>query len=52
VTNAIMAVGNARIFLEQDGLDVRVAPAFVHVTKSGERNDRTAVKMYVYSERI
>lgn len=50
VANAVMAIGNARIFLETDGLDVRAYPEFIHVTKATE--DRTAVQFIVYGERI
>jgi stage V sporulation protein SpoVS len=37
VANCVLAVGHARLYLEQDGRDVRARPEFVHVTRgSGE----------------
>jgi stage V sporulation protein SpoVS len=37
VANCVLAVGHARLYLEQDGKDVRARPEFVHVTRgSGE----------------
>ena len=35
VAVAVLAVGNARIFLERDHLDVRVRPSIERVEKSG-----------------
>ncbi len=36
VTNAVLAVGNARLFLEQDNYDIRVEPEFEKVEKNGQ----------------
>lgn len=50
VTNAVLAIGNARLYLEQDGLDIKVQPEFEHVEKDGEQ--RTALKMHVQFEEV
>ncbi|KAG2498725.1 hypothetical protein HYH03_003465 [Edaphochlamys debaryana] len=36
VTNAVLAIGNARLFLEQDNYDIRVEPEFEKVEKHGQ----------------
>ncbi|GFH12582.1 uncharacterized protein HaLaN_08295, partial [Haematococcus lacustris] len=39
VTNAVLAIGNARLFLEKDSTDIKVTPEFVKVNRqSGEMN--------------
>eukprot|EP00798_Chlamydomonas_sp_ICE-L_P012807 gene12807-16066_t len=35
VTNAVLAAGNARLFLEQDALDIKVQPEFFKIEKNG-----------------
>eukprot|EP00195_Chlamydomonas_chlamydogama_P001154 CAMPEP_0202920214 /NCGR_PEP_ID=MMETSP1392-20130828/76741_1 /ASSEMBLY_ACC=CAM_ASM_000868 /TAXON_ID=225041 /ORGANISM="Chlamydomonas chlamydogama, Strain SAG 11-48b" /LENGTH=227 /DNA_ID=CAMNT_0049613701 /DNA_START=265 /DNA_END=948 /DNA_ORIENTATION=+ len=36
VTNAVLASGNARLFLEQDNLDIKVQPEFTKLDKNGQ----------------
>lgn len=55
VCNAIMAVCHARLYLEQDHLDIRVMPSFQEVEKedrSGESHTMTAVKLQVVVEKV
>lgn len=55
VCNAIMAVCHARLYLEQDQLDIRVIPAFQEVEKedrSGDKHTMTAVKLQVVVEKV
>ncbi len=33
VANAVLAIGNARLYLEQDHKDIRAAPCFVQVRR-------------------
>lgn len=37
VANAVLAVGNARLYLEEDNLDIKVQPEFVHIEKYGRQ---------------
>lgn len=50
VSNAVLAIGNARLYLEQDNLDIRALPEFVHVRKNG--NELSAVKFVIIIEQI
>lgn len=50
VANAVLAVGNVRLYLEQDQLDVRANPSFVTVHK--EERDLNAVKFSLTVESI
>ncbi|PSC74202.1 stage v sporulation s [Micractinium conductrix] len=55
VCNAIMAVCHARLYLEQDHLDIRCIPSFQEVEKedrSGEKHTMTAVKLQVVVEKV
>lgn len=50
VTNAVLAAGNARLFLEQDQLDVKVQPEFFKIQKGdGELN---GLKFIFHAESI
>ncbi|KAL6751860.1 hypothetical protein V8C86DRAFT_2768919 [Haematococcus lacustris] len=50
VTNAVLAIGNARLFLEKDSTDIKVTPEFVKVNRqSGEMN---AIRFNILPERI
>lgn len=50
VANAVLAVGNTRLYLEDDHLDIRILPQFVHVSKGAQQ--LSAVKFNVFAERI
>ncbi|GLC41030.1 hypothetical protein PLESTB_000950700 [Pleodorina starrii] len=50
VSNAVLAIGNARLYLEQDKKDIRAMPAFVQVNKNGR--DLNAVKFNLIVENI
>ncbi len=50
VSNAVLAVGNARLFLEQDGVDIKVVPTFDKVPKNGQT--LTAMTLHVIAERV
>ncbi|KXZ52124.1 hypothetical protein GPECTOR_10g753 [Gonium pectorale] len=50
VSNAVLAIGNARLYLEQDRKDIRAMPAFVQVHKNGR--DLNAVKLTLIVENI
>lgn len=50
VTNAVMAVGNSRLFLEKDKFDVRAYPEFVHVQKGNTQ--MSAMRFDIVAERI
>ncbi|KAG2492634.1 hypothetical protein HYH03_009050 [Edaphochlamys debaryana] len=50
VSNAVLAIGNARLYLEQDHKDIRAAPSFVQVHKNGR--DLNAVKFTLTVENI
>ncbi|MEW5308005.1 MAG: hypothetical protein WDW38_007322 [Sanguina aurantia] len=50
VSNAVLAIGNARLYLEQDHLDIRVQPMFVQVQK--EDRELNAVRFQVSVEQI
>lgn len=50
VTNAVLAVGNARLYLEDENLDIRVLPQFVHVSKGG--TELSAVKFQITTENV
>ncbi len=50
VTNAVLAVGNARLFLEQDNFDIRVEPEFEKVEKNGQM--MTSMKFSLIAEAL
>ncbi|GLC35335.1 hypothetical protein PLESTB_000576000 [Pleodorina starrii] len=50
VTNAVLAVGNARLFLEQDNFDIRVEPEFEKVEKNGQL--MTSMKLSLVAEAL
>ncbi|GIL89555.1 hypothetical protein Vretimale_1888 [Volvox reticuliferus] len=50
VTNAVLAVGNARLFLEQDNYDIRVEPEFEKVEKNGQL--MTSMKLSLIAEAL
>ncbi|EFJ53088.1 hypothetical protein VOLCADRAFT_127322 [Volvox carteri f. nagariensis] len=50
VSNAVLAIGNARLYLEQDRKDIRAMPSFVQVHKNGR--DLNAVKFSLVVENI
>ncbi|KXZ50373.1 hypothetical protein GPECTOR_16g546 [Gonium pectorale] len=50
VTNAVLAVGNARLFLEQDNYDIRVEPEFEKVEKNGQL--MTAMRLSLIAEAL
>jgi stage V sporulation protein SpoVS len=50
VTNAVLSVGNARLYLAEDGLDIRTFPEFVHVMKNNL--ELSAVRFNIVSEQI
>lgn len=50
VTNAVLAVGNARLFLEKDGMDIKVRPEFIKLNKNG--TELNALRFTCISERI
>lgn len=50
VTNAVLAIGNARLYLEQDNCDLRVAPDFEKVDKGGTQ--MTALRLTLQPEQL
>lgn len=50
VTNAVLAAGNARLFLEKDGMDIKVRPEFIKLMKNG--GELNALRFTCISERI
>ena len=50
VANAVLAVGNARLYLEENKMDVRIHPEFVIVKKDGR--DLNAVRLGLSAETI
>jgi stage V sporulation protein SpoVS len=50
VCKATLAIGNARLFLEADSLDIRAMPEFVTVRKSD--GDLNALRFHITSESI
>ncbi|KAG2422005.1 hypothetical protein HYH02_015546 [Chlamydomonas schloesseri] len=50
VSNAVLAIGNARLYLEQDRKDIRAMPSFVQVHKNGR--DLNAVRFALVVENI
>lgn len=50
VTNAVLAAGNARVFLEKDSLDIKIQPEFTKLDKNG--NQLNALRFAVISEPI
>lgn len=50
VTNAVLAVGNARLYLEEDNMDIKVMPEFVKVEKNGTTYN--ALKFRIQPEHI
>ncbi|GAX73430.1 hypothetical protein CEUSTIGMA_g882.t1 [Chlamydomonas eustigma] len=50
VSNAVLAAGNARLYLESEGLDVKVLPAFTKIEKNGQ--SLNALRFICLSERI
>lgn len=50
VANAVLTIGNARLYLEQNNLDIRAAPEFITVQK--EERELNAVRFSIKSETI
>lgn len=50
VTNAVLAAGNARVFLEKDSIDVKIQPEFTKFEKNGSQVN--AMRFDVISEPI
>jgi len=50
VTSAVLAIGNSRLFLEKDNMDIKVAPEFVKLVKNGAQMN--ALKFNIIPERI
>mmetsp|Transcript_7481 Transcript_7481/g.22666 ORF Transcript_7481/g.22666 Transcript_7481/m.22666 type:complete len:220 (-) Transcript_7481:596-1255(-) len=50
VTNAVLATGNARLFLEQDNLDIKIQPEFTKLHKNGQ--ELSAITFTIASEPI
>ncbi|KAG1672369.1 hypothetical protein FOA52_010987 [Chlamydomonas sp. UWO 241] len=50
VTNAVLAAGNARLFLEKDQLDIKLQPQFFKLTKNGV--ELSALRFTIISEPI
>lgn len=50
VAICVLAVGNARCYLEQDNLDIRVMPEFEHAEKGGQTV--TVMKMHLLAEKM
>uniref|UniRef100_A0A7S3R343 Uncharacterized protein n=1 Tax=Dunaliella tertiolecta TaxID=3047 RepID=A0A7S3R343_DUNTE len=50
VTNAILGIGNARLFLENDRLDIKILPEFVKIMKMG--HEMNALRLNIIPERI
>lgn len=50
VANAVLAIGNARVYLEADKMDVRVFPSFFKVNKDGM--NLSAIRMQIIAENI
>lgn len=50
VTNAVLAIGHARLYLEGDGMDIKAQPEFEKVDKDGE--ERTALRLHVICETV
>lgn len=50
VANAVLAIGNARLYLESDQLDIRATPEFVRVRKNNV--ELSAVKFNILPEAI
>jgi stage V sporulation protein SpoVS len=48
VTNAVLAAGNARLFLEKDQLDIKIQPEFFKLTKNG--SELSALRFTIVSE--
>jgi stage V sporulation protein SpoVS len=48
--NQVLAIGNARMYLEEDSLDIRTFPEFVHIMKNGA--ELNAVRFNITAERI
>lgn len=50
VTNAVLAAGNARLFLEKDNMDIKVRPEFIKIPKNG--GELNALRFTCMSEAI
>lgn len=50
VSNAVLTVGNARLYLEQDSLDVRCMPEFYTLNKNGK--ELNGLRFIICSESI
>lgn len=50
VSNCVLAIGHTRLYLEQDGYDIRARPEFVHVMKNGM--ELNAIKFAIHVDRI
>lgn len=50
VANTVLAIGNARIYLENDKLDIKVQPEFEKVMKEG--GERNVLRFIVHAEGV
>lgn len=50
VTNGVLAAGNARLFLEKDGMDIKIQPEFTKLDKNGSQ--LSAMRFFIVSEPI
>ncbi|WIA19505.1 hypothetical protein OEZ86_005836 [Tetradesmus obliquus] len=50
VSNAVMAIGQTRLYLEGDGKDIRAWPEFVKVQKAG--GELNAIKFHIHVDRL
>lgn len=50
VANAVLAIGNARLYLEEDNLDIRVQPEFVHIEKNGKQMN--ALRFFIIPQKV
>jgi stage V sporulation protein SpoVS len=46
----VMAIGQTRLYLEQDGKDIRAWPEFVKVQKAG--GELNAIKFHIHVDRL
>lgn len=46
----VMAIGQTRLYLEQDGKDIRAWPEFVKVQKNG--GELNAIKFHIHVDRL
>mmetsp|Transcript_21330 Transcript_21330/g.36317 ORF Transcript_21330/g.36317 Transcript_21330/m.36317 type:complete len:243 (-) Transcript_21330:138-866(-) len=50
VTNAVLAIGNARLYLENDKMDIKITPEFVKLEKN--KQQMSAIRFNIVPERI